>query len=374
MPFKFSNAATATTASSITPSSTTVPVASGLGALFPVLSAGEWFTAVIVDSSNNLEIVRVTQRVGDVMTVERAQDGTTARTFSSGSRFELRLTTAALNNFLQLDGPQTVTGQKTFTQTIIGNLQGNVTGNVTGNLTGVVTGSLVGNAATVTNGVYTVGDQTIGGTKTFSDRVVGRGSGNSDGLYAFYGASVGGPFASMWTRRGPYTSFVSHTGSSFSPSMTAVYEYTGAYSGVYSIGHLATGGANPGNFAIHHLNSSGTANNIWLFDGATGSFTASGDIAANSDERLKQNWRDLPENFLELLAAVKHGVYDRKDTGHTQAGVSAQGMLSALPEVVLESADGLLSVNYGNAALVAAIKLAGEVISLRRELNELKGA
>jgi hypothetical protein len=37
-------------------------------------------------------------------------------------------------------------------------------GNVTGNLTGNVTG----NASTVTNGVYTVGDQTIAGVKTFS--------------------------------------------------------------------------------------------------------------------------------------------------------------------------------------------------------------
>jgi hypothetical protein len=41
-------------------------------------------------------------------------------------------------------------------------------GNVTGNLTGNVTGNVTGNASTVTNGVYTVGDQTIAGVKTFS--------------------------------------------------------------------------------------------------------------------------------------------------------------------------------------------------------------
>jgi hypothetical protein len=46
--------------------------------------------------------------------------------------------------------------------------------------------NITGNAASVTNGVYTTGDQTIGGTKTFSSDIivnslrVGRGPGNSD--------------------------------------------------------------------------------------------------------------------------------------------------------------------------------------------------
>jgi hypothetical protein len=55
-----------------------------------------------------------------------------------------------------------------FVGNVTGNLTGNVTGNVTGNLTGNVTGNVTGNAGTVTNGVYTVGDQTIAGVKTFS--------------------------------------------------------------------------------------------------------------------------------------------------------------------------------------------------------------
>jgi len=105
-----------------------------------------------------------------------------------------------------------------------------------------------------------------------------------------------------------------------------------------------------------------------------GDFTATGNVTANSDERLKQNWRDLPLDFLERLAEVKMGIYDRKDTGETQAGVSAQAMRALLSPVVREGTDGMLSVAYGNAALVAAIKLASEVVSLRRELNELKGA
>ena len=51
-----------------------------------------------------------------------------------------------------------------------GNFSANV---ITANLTGVVTGSVSGNAGSVTNGVYTTGDQTIGGTKTFTSTIQG---------------------------------------------------------------------------------------------------------------------------------------------------------------------------------------------------------
>ena len=51
-----------------------------------------------------------------------------------------------------------------------GNFSANV---ITANLTGVVTGSVSGNAGSVTNGVYTTGDQNIGGNKTFTSTVNG---------------------------------------------------------------------------------------------------------------------------------------------------------------------------------------------------------
>jgi hypothetical protein len=61
---------------------------------------------------------------------------------------------------------------------------GNVTGTFVGNITGNVTGNVTGNASTVTNGVYTTGNQTIGGEKTFSSTVYLADGGvmfNSDG-------------------------------------------------------------------------------------------------------------------------------------------------------------------------------------------------
>jgi hypothetical protein len=52
-----------------------------------------------------------------------------------------------------------------------------ITGNWTFN--NIITGSITGNAGTVTNGVYTTGDQSIAGIKTFSSTIVGSISGNA---------------------------------------------------------------------------------------------------------------------------------------------------------------------------------------------------
>jgi len=51
-------------------------------------------------------------------------------------------------------------------------------GNVVGNVTGNVTGDVSGNAGTVTNGVYTTGNQTITGVKTFGSNVQMTGATN----------------------------------------------------------------------------------------------------------------------------------------------------------------------------------------------------
>lgn len=101
MTVKFSNNASGTLASSITTSSTTITLTTGQGSLFPSLASGEFFYATLVDTSNNLEIVKVTGRATDVLTIVRAQDGTAARAFIGGDRFELRPVAAAMVALLQ---------------------------------------------------------------------------------------------------------------------------------------------------------------------------------------------------------------------------------------------------------------------------------
>jgi hypothetical protein len=107
------------------------------------------------------------------------------------------------------------------------------------------------------------------------------------------------------------------------------------------------------------------------FNPSTGTLTATV-MSANSDERLKENWTDVTPDFISKLAQVKHGVFSRKDSGNREPGVGAQSFMAALPEAVVEGADGYLSVNYGGAALVAAIELAKVVEELRAEIAELK--
>lgn len=97
MGLKVTNNAFGTLNAGINSSVTTLVLAAGQGALFPTLSAGDYFYATLIDTSNNLEIVKVTARSTDTMTIVRAQDNTTARAYSTNDRFELRPTAALFN-------------------------------------------------------------------------------------------------------------------------------------------------------------------------------------------------------------------------------------------------------------------------------------
>lgn len=108
--------------------------------------------------------------------------------------------------------------------------------------------------------------------------------------------------------------------------------------------------------------------------GARGDIYTSGTVFANSDETLKTNWKALPTDFVSRLAQVKSGVYDRLDRTETQAGVGAQSLQALLPQVVHTNEAGILSVTYGNAAMVSAIELAKEIELLKQEVKQLKEA
>lgn len=92
MGIKLSNNAVTTVPAAVDSVQTTLAVSAGTGALFPVLGTGDYFYATLSDVRNNAEIVKVTARVGDTMTVVRAQEGTLAIPFAANSRFELRVT------------------------------------------------------------------------------------------------------------------------------------------------------------------------------------------------------------------------------------------------------------------------------------------
>ena len=114
MPAKFTNNATATLAASLSTSSTSITVTTSQGALFPTLGAGDYFHATLTNSSNNIEIVKITARASDTLTAVRAQEGTTALTWNAADKIELRVTAAALTNFAQLDSANTFAAAMTY--------------------------------------------------------------------------------------------------------------------------------------------------------------------------------------------------------------------------------------------------------------------
>jgi hypothetical protein len=106
-----------------------------------------------------------------------------------------------------------------------------------------------------------------------------------------------------------------------------------------------------------------------------GNITATANITAYSDERLKTNWQSMPENYVTRLAQVKVGIYDRIDGDKiTQVGVSAQSFQKLLPEAILTAKDEMqtLSVSYGNAALASSVELAKEVVDLKTRVAQLE--
>lgn len=98
MSVKFANNAFGTLNAGINNSATSITLSSGQGARFPSLSSGEYFYATLIDTSNNLEVVKCTARSTDVLTVTRAQESTTAQAFAIGDRVELRITAGGLDD------------------------------------------------------------------------------------------------------------------------------------------------------------------------------------------------------------------------------------------------------------------------------------
>lgn len=97
-PLKLTNNAIGRLTAGMSAVDTTAILVSGNGALFPTLGVGEFFPATIIRASDSArEIVKVTARSTDVLTVVRAQEGTSALVFIAGDRVELRLTAGTLS-------------------------------------------------------------------------------------------------------------------------------------------------------------------------------------------------------------------------------------------------------------------------------------
>jgi hypothetical protein len=88
------------------PSSVTLQASEG--DLFPIITAPDFSMCTVEDTGGNFEIMKITARTNgsDILTCERAQEGTAGQAFATGSRLELRTTAATFGEFIQQSGDQ----------------------------------------------------------------------------------------------------------------------------------------------------------------------------------------------------------------------------------------------------------------------------
>ena len=103
MKLLFANNVTTTLALPISPSSLIVTLKTGSGVLFPNPQTGEGFYLTLVSTVSQTinEVMLCTSRTGDVLTVQRGKDNTTALAWASGSLVNMYPTKGTMEAFVQ---------------------------------------------------------------------------------------------------------------------------------------------------------------------------------------------------------------------------------------------------------------------------------
>lgn len=127
--------------------------------------------------------------------------------------------------------------------------------------------------------------------------------------------------------------------------------------------------ATGGGAIVLRPNGEDDSTNGAVLTAANGNFEVAGNLISNSDERIKSDWKRMPDDTVEMLASLKRGTYVRTDTGATQVGVGAQSLAAFMPDAVSEGDSGIMSVAYGNAALVGVCEVAARLIDLEAKIN-----
>ena len=92
----FANSAKSKLAANLSSGATLLAIDEDDAWKFPSPAGGDWFPLTLFDAAGNIEYVKCTGRAAAILTIVRAQEGTTAKTFLAGSGVSHRLTAAAL--------------------------------------------------------------------------------------------------------------------------------------------------------------------------------------------------------------------------------------------------------------------------------------
>lgn len=101
----------------------------------------------------------------------------------------------------------------------------------------------------------------------------------------------------------------------------------------------------------------------------SGNLTATGDVTAYSDARVKENIKTI-DNSLDIILKLRGVRYNRIDLENkkTKIGVIAQETELVLPEVVDKDTTGMYNVSYGNMAGLFIEAIKGQ----QRQIEDLK--
>jgi hypothetical protein len=212
---------------------------------------------------------------------------------------------------------------------------------------GTFSGALNGNAATVTNGVYTTGNQTIGGNKTFTG-TTGLATTDVNTSSALSFGSQTRQMVNLW-------------GTSYGlgvQSSTFYYRTGGRFSWFRGGIHSDT------------ENTAGTGGTVAMTLDSANNLTVTGTITEQSSIRYKENINPI-DNALEKVLQLQGVTYDRKDgTAKNEPGMIAEEVAKVIPNLVSHNDDGIVDgIHYSKtvAYLVECIK------ELNAKIERLEG-
>lgn len=363
MTVKVANNAWGSLRVAISSTDTTVLLESAQGDRFPSIVAGkDIFYVTLISDSNELEIVKVTEKNNDVFTVVRGQSDTIAKEFIAGARVELRLVKELFDSKVDITDYET---DKKSLQTSIDDLKEKTTSSLE-KAVGIEAQELTDaekaqareniDALSVSTNEEVSGQKTWTSNQTFnagatfnSDLLLEQVDEDSLSSYGLVGRMGENDF---WRIKGITEGVKEST-----TSNVITYKNYGAL-------EIAT--SDNGNEPIYVRQYSGGDNDEPEFktlvrsltlldkDGNTtmpGTTYSSG-YQATSDKRLKRNFKEIAD-VDAVIRAITGCSYDRLDVPGRHVGVIAQDVQKVVPEAVKETEMGYLSVDYN--ALVAVL-------------------
>jgi len=248
-------------------------------------------------------------------------------------------------------------------------------GNSTGTNTGDQT-SVSGNAGTVTNGVYTIGNQTIGGTKTFSSPIIGSLSGtatyvsNIQQTNVITGVSNSVNIAiSNSTDNGSFVCRATGAsdGNSNLAGMTFYHDSYAIKMGVRADGMFGIGGWSRPAWS-------------WYSD-ASGNTVSAGNMSGYSDPRLKDDVNLISDPF-SLINSIRGITFTWNERskliqgkwGKRDYGVLSSEVKTVMPEVITQSiSDEETGEVYDTVDYTKLVPVLLEAIKqLKKEVDLLK--